>query len=57
LVPPFQRTKGDFVGVVLEVLRVVEGARMALTLGNRGRRVMKMTDVMIDMTLMLLAIG
>jgi hypothetical protein len=57
LVPPFQRTKRDFVGVVLEVLRIVEGTRMPLPLGNCGRRVIKMTGVMIDMVPMLLAIG
>jgi hypothetical protein len=57
LVPPFQRSQGDVVGIVLEVLGVVEGARMPLPLGDCGRRVIKLTDVMIGVVTMALAVG
>ena len=57
LVPPLQRSQGDLVGIVLEVLGIVEGARMPLPLGNCGRRVIKLTDVMIGVLAMPLAVG
>jgi hypothetical protein len=57
LVPPLQRSQGDLVGIVLEVLGIVEGARMPLPLGNCGRRVIKLTEVMIGVLAMALAVG